>query len=502
MDIHTEFYNDLMFLDPLSATYNGYHKYDHLYHGPKKYKELLKKIIEKYRTLLANVHKDLNLLVLEDHLNKMELELKYNLELLPISHLENPFKDILEIIDRTLLNKPNGLHTFKKRILMFISIIPEIEENLLIGAKKGYLTNDNVMNILIKDLKNLKLETKIESFKIYNPKDYIQFMNVTFIPSAKKFAKFLENLPVQKEIGIYTFPNKKLYHLFSRDQLDIDIDPDYLHNLGIKMTNNLFKLKQKLKSEIKNSKNNKFSSSDEVVSTYKAKVKEYTNLIDYYFESSVKKIVGVPSVVSISEEFEPAASYWQADPVKKNKGRFKINTYNWHLMMKSDVPYLTMHEANFGHHLHLEYNLRNKNIPKWLTLSHSTSVAEGWGLYTEYLLLRDSLNVFNLTNLEKVSSLNAMLLRSLRLVIDTGIHTKGWSFNKCFKFMKKYLDDPDSEIKSEIYRYSVCPGQALCYVVGYLAIDNLSKKYSDIKEFHSKFLKNSYLPLNFLINEI
>ena len=95
-----------------------------------------------------------------------------------------------------------------------------------------------------------------------------------------------------------------------------------------------------------------------------------------------------------------------------------------------------------------------------------------------------------------------MLLRSLRLVIDTGIHTKGWSFNKCFKFMKKYLDDPDSEIKSEIYRYSVCPGQALCYVVGYLVIDNLSKKYSDIKEFHSKFLKNSYLPLNFLINEI
>jgi hypothetical protein len=536
-NIHQRFYNDLLKMDPLGATYNNEHKYDDEYIGPIKHRKMLKSFIKKYRKLIKNETKKetkketenkssiVFLEVMSTRLDQMENDLKYYL--VPMSHLENPFKDIIDIIDRTFLDRPGNLGPFKKRIIKFVNSLPEYKKDLLTGMKKGpqYTMNDKVMEILIKDLNEIKLETKIGDFSMHDPEKYLEFMNSVFMPAVKDFVNFLQNEYIpKKELGICS---RKLYGISSSEQLDIEIDPDILFNLGNKMVKELEIMKNEIISDFV--KNNNFKTKKEMVTSYKNKVAEYTNLIGNYFyiDHNISKIKE-PEIVEISEEFDSAASYWQSDPLMEHKGRFKINTYNWKTSPKSDVPYLAMHEANFGHHLHLTYNLLNKNIPRWLSMSHSTSVSEGWGLYTEYLLLKDEFGLFKLSDNEKISSINAMILRAMRLVLDIGIHIKNWSFEKCLEYSKRYLTDSEPELISEIYRYSVLPGQALSYVVGYKVIDYLYKKYRDenisgldgfyknsrysidsepelekkcIKNFHMKFLENSYLPLDFLIYE-
>jgi uncharacterized protein (DUF885 family) len=128
-----------------------------------------------------------------------------------------------------------------------------------------------------------------------------------------------------------------------------------------------------------------------------------------------------------------------------------------------------------------------------------TGYIEGWALYAEQIGEYEN-------DLEAYGKLNSEMLRSVRLVVDTGLHYYNWTYNQAYKVFKDNTTFPDSEIESEIYRYVAMPGQALSYKIGELTILNLKNKYmvkhNNIKKFHRLILENGPLPLDILINKL
>ena len=144
-----------------------------------------------------------------------------------------------------------------------------------------------------------------------------------------------------------------------------------------------------------------------------------------------------------------------------------------------------------------------KNTPLYYKISDYTCYSEGWGLYCEGLLETNN-------NYELFWKYIYNLHRSIRLIIDTGIHYYKWSFDKSFYFMKQYLPLSDEQIKNEIYRYISDPGQAITYKIGELFILDLRQKYfkkygENYKDFHKFFLDIGPCPLNIVeekLNEL
>ena len=177
----------------------------------------------------------------------------------------------------------------------------------------------------------------------------------------------------------------------------------------------------------------------------------------------------------------------------KKKGAFYINTFNPGLINRNELYVLTLHEGIPGHHYENNYHI-NRDVGDFFKSNHYDNYSEGWGLYCESLLKTNN-------NYERFWQIIYNLHRSIRLVVDTGIHYFDWSYEKSFQFMKQYLPHSDDEIKDEIYRYICDPGQALCYKIGELFFLDLRKKYfkkfkEDYKGFHSLILKIGPMPLH------
>ena len=140
------------------------------------------------------------------------------------------------------------------------------------------------------------------------------------------------------------------------------------------------------------------------------------------------------------------AHYYPSDFNREKKGTFYINTDN--KSNKSELLVLSLHEGTPGHHYQIERSLKNKDLPIYLKYNDTTSYIEGWGLYSE--------NLYEYKDLfEYWYKLKYELLRSCRLVLDTGIHYYGWNEDKCLKYMEKYIDKKVLEKYIKIYN-STC----------------------------------------------
>ena len=227
-----------------------------------------------------------------------------------------------------------------------------------------------------------------------------------------------------------------------------------------------------------------------MIDTYKKALKQ----IEKDSEEVAKKPQNYksPRIVKMDSLYEPAALFFPGDFTNKNEGVFKVNIRSYKQLMRSDVRNLTLHEAVPGHSLQLQYTTLDTKIPRWLRMISFTSTVEGWALYAERFIKNPSV-------LETYSTLNSMQIRAVRLVVDIGIHIHGWSFNQASNFMHKYLYNSDEEIASEVYRYSVLPGQACSYMIGCLVINKMFKESKlPTKKFNTLFLENSFLPLCFV----
>jgi uncharacterized protein (DUF885 family) len=215
---------------------------------------------------------------------------------------------------------------------------------------------------------------------------------------------------------------------------------------------------------------------------------------------------GVTTIPSYAAPSQTTAYYQGGSPEAHRAGQFFVNTYKLDTRPTWEMEVLTAHESVPGHHLQIAISQELEGIPEFRRYGGYTAFVEGWGLYSESLgpelgLYKDPYSKFGQLTYE--------IWRAIRLVIDTGIHSFGWSRQQAIDYFKANSAKTENDITVEVDRYIVWPAQALAYKSGELEIKAL-RKYAeqelgpkfDIRAFHDQVLSQGALPLDVLDTRI
>ncbi len=210
-------------------------------------------------------------------------------------------------------------------------------------------------------------------------------------------------------------------------------------------------------------------------------------------------------VVPVPDEIAPnytTGAYYGAPEGGAHGGAFWLNTYALDQRPLYELPSLTLHEAVPGHHHQSALALEMEDVPAFRRDLYFSAFGEGWALYTEKLGVE--MGIYQ-TPYENFGRLSYEMWRACRLVIDTGIHAKGWTREEAIEFMTSNTGLSEGNIRAEIDRYISWPGQALAYKLGELEIWELRWRAErelgdafDLREFHDVILENGALPMAML----
>jgi uncharacterized protein (DUF885 family) len=201
------------------------------------------------------------------------------------------------------------------------------------------------------------------------------------------------------------------------------------------------------------------------------------------------------------------AFYQQPSGDGSRPGIFYVNTYDLKAQPKFGMETLSLHEASPGHHFQTAIQQELENLPRFRRFGGDyTAYVEGWALYAEYL--GPELGLF-VDPYQWFGRLNDEQLRAMRLVVDTGLHAKGWTREQAIQYMLENSTLAPSDVESEVERYIVWPGQALGYKVGDLRIQALRRRAEaelgpkfDVRDFHREVLSDGAVPLDVLAAKV
>ena len=321
--------------------------------------------------------------------------------------------------------------------------------------------------------------------------------------------------------GIWSLPNgDEYYQLQIRSYTTTDYTANEIHEMGVnevkRISNRMGEILKNLGYDTENksvgqimndlNEDPKFLYADTpdrkdiVVADYTAMVKEAQEVMVDYFVTMPKADVIVKAVPEYSEQ-TAAGGYYQSPALDGSRpGVFYANLYDIKQTPTYSMRTLAYHEATPGHHHQIAHSLENESLTLYRRFGYRTSAfSEGWALYSEQLALEAGLAS---NKYDELGILQSELFRAVRLVVDTGMHHKKWSREKAMDYMKSKTGMSDTEVRVEIERYLVWPGQALSYKVGMIKILELRNKAMidlgskfDIKKFHSAVLDHGIPPL-------
>jgi uncharacterized protein (DUF885 family) len=221
-----------------------------------------------------------------------------------------------------------------------------------------------------------------------------------------------------------------------------------------------------------------------------------------YFDHMPKAALVIRPYEPFREKFEAGGSYEQGTPDGSRPGTFYFNAYDLPARSTWEMTTLFLHEGEPGHHFQISLAQENEALPPFMRFGGNTAYVEGWALYAETLgypmgLYKDPYPRFG--------TLNDEMLRAMRLVVDTGIHAKGWTREQAIDYMLSHSGMSKTDATAEVERYIAIPSQATAYKTGALTIQRLRDKAKaalgdrfDIREFHDQVLDTGALPLSVL----
>ena len=478
-------------------------------------------------------------------------------------HQIDTIKDATHYIERVYGIKPlfnQLIAQIKKREAMGIKPPAFVYENVIKTSEKllkGYPfeKKSKEQNILwesfIKKTEKLKLYSSSENILKHKLK---RALLRAYKPAYKKLIKHLKksNLTPAKNTGFSQFDQgKAFYNLSLKHSTTSTLNAQEIHELGLQQVYNLQTQILALLPELNLPKNvldsisilnNSETSPDNIasdkqvlssnqLSTLKALFHYTRNESSLYYtdpqqaltdsqayiknlnqnlSAAFGKIPDIKMQVKLVEPFReassPVAFYQSPSDDGKRPGVYYMNASKLNEMPKFQFEALAYHETIPGHHLQIIYKLNNKNIPEFRRHSHYTAYSEGWGLYAEQLAkeLGGYKKPWN-----EYGRLLMELWRACRLVLDTGLHAKGWDIEKALEYRLANTPFTKTDSLNAIKRYLVMPGQATAYKIGQLKLlelreyaeDELGRSF-DLAKYHDFILELGPLPLNILQQQV
>lgn len=232
--------------------------------------------------------------------------------------------------------------------------------------------------------------------------------------------------------------------------------------------------------------------------------------MDGKLPSLIKTLPRLPYTVDpVPDDIAPkytSGRYVSAPQGGTQPGIYWVNTYKLENRPLYNLEALTLHEAVPGHHIQIALSRELTNLPNFRRFSYISAFGEGWGLYSEWLGLEAG---FYTDPYDNFGRLSYEMWRACRLVVDTGIHSMGWTRQQAIDYMASRTALPLHEVTTEIDRYISWPGQALAYKLGELKIKELRKRAEarlgtkfDVREFHDIVLGSGAIPLTVLESNV
>ena len=427
---------------------------------------------------------------------------------------DDSFQGTLEILDA---QRESGIYPPK---FVFDHVIRQLTEFLNYEKEANPLRE-----IFVRKIKELELDAETSQ-------DLLAKLDLAMEDSVKPGFRLLldfmyETLP-QANIhdGVWSLPNgDDFYALRLKVYTTTNYSAEEIHNIGLSEVQRLTGRMQEIfgqlgygdnlnVGEMMNQLNDdpKFLYAD-TPDRKQVVVKDYTDIVEETWgaaESSFHKMpeskVEVRAVPEYSEQNQAGGYYMSPALDGSRPGVFYANLYDIKQTPTYSMRALAFHEAIPGHHLQNALNLENDNLSLYRRFGYYTSAfGEGWALYSERLSLELGLAE---DPYDELGVLQSELFRAVRLVVDTGMHFKRWTREEAMDYMKKNTGMSDTEVRVEIERYIVWPGQACSYIVGMLKILELREKAKqelgenfDIRDFHSAVLDHGEPPL-FIVEEL
>ncbi|WP_396616995.1 DUF885 domain-containing protein [Lysobacter soli] len=352
---------------------------------------------------------------------------------------------------------------------------------------------------------------------------YRKMIAEQLMPAYKKLRAFVndEYLPKTRDtFGLDKLPNGQAWYAFNAKQsTTTDLTPAQIHQIGLDEVARIHGEMQKVMTEVRfkgslqdffkyvqTDKKFEFKSQDELLKYYRGLEAKINEKIPTQFSVIPKSPFEIRPVEPFREKSAAGGQYYPPSEDGTRPGIFYVNTYDLPSRKIWDAEDLYLHEAIPGHHFQIATQIELKDMPAFRRWSIQSAFAEGWGLYAESLgkdlgVYTDPYSYFGYLQNE--------LWRAIRLVTDTGLHSKGWTRDQVISYMKENSAVSDTTAIAEAERYIAWPGQALAYKIGELKIKELRAKAEkelgakfDVREFHNEVLKDGAVPLAVLEQKI
>ncbi len=339
------------------------------------------------------------------------------------------------------------------------------------------------------------------------------------LPTYRRLRAFLndEYLPAaRQQVGISAMKGGAgLYLKAIESQTTLRLDPDYIHRLGLsevaRIQRGMDGVRQRLGfagslreffDEIRTNPRYHPKTKEEYAKAFADAASAVDAQIPRFFNKVPKTRLVIQPYPAWREQYEAGGSYNQGSPDGRRPGVFFYNTYDLPSRFLTGVVTLYLHEGAPGHHFQISLAQEDESLPDFQRFGGNNAFVEGWALYAETLgyemgLFEDPMNHWG--------TLDDEMLRAMRLVVDTGLHAKGWSREQAIEYMLANSGMGRSDATAEVERYIVWPGQALGYKIGALTIQKLRKQAEtalgtrfDIRAFHDQVLESGALPLPIL----
>jgi len=342
-------------------------------------------------------------------------------------------------------------------------------------------------------------------------------------PAMELFRDFIEDtyLPAgDRPIGASSLPDGEAYYEHCvREHTSTELGPLEIHHMGMKEVERIsaqmnsvieqagFKGSMKEFADfLRTDPRFYFTRAEDLVTAYRDIAKRADAELPMLFAELPRTPYGVRAFPDYEAPSQATAMYYPGASDGSRAGYFMVNTYGLDMRPKYEMEALTLHEAVPGHHLQIARAHELHHLPDLRRNGSYTAFIEGWALYAESL---GASMGFYADSYSKFGQLIYEMWRACRLVVDTGIHSFGWTRQQAIDYMQENTAKTEQDIAVEVDRYIVMPGQALAYKIGELAIKELRTKAKnmlgptfDIRRFHNAILDNGPLPLTLLNKQI
>lgn len=538
------YYDQYLELNPLAATAQGDHRFDDRlgdYVSPTWMADSLaieQNALEKLAAVDPARLSGEDLVTYEAFKAGRELNVegyRYPSELLPL----HPFSSLPSRF--AILGSANGVHPFRSvqdydnflsRMDGFVAWVDQAINNMRSGVTKGFVqprvvverTIPQVTAQLAEDPRQSLFWRPILSFPAGIPvadrtrlaKAYEAKIGQEVIPAYRRLHHYLqtEYLPQARDtVGMSELPNGASWYAYLvRYHTTTSMTPDEVHELGLREVARIHAEMERLKGQaghkgdlrsfldaLRADPRQHYTDAGQLLTGYELLRARVDMALPLLFAARPKAGFEIRAVEAFRAPSEAAASYLPPSADGSRPGVFYVNTVDLPSRPKYTMEALYLHEAVPGRHLQMALAQEATELPRFRRFAWDAAFGEGWALYAESLgrdlgLYTDVYGTFG--------ALTTEMWRAAGLVVDTGLHSKGWTRKQAVEYLRVNTALGEADISAEVDRYIACPGQALAYKVGQLRILELRRRAQeklgprfDIRAFHAQVLMGGSLPL-------